>query len=125
MSKITALRHNDLSEAPATPGIRRFLAFEGDGFLIVHSHAEPGAISAWHHHGDHEVYGFIISGSERFEFGAAGREAVLVGPGDFFHIPPHIVHRDVNPSATDEQAALLFFRGSGPVVVNVDGPSPG
>jgi len=122
MSNITALRHNDLPEAPATPGISRFLAFEGDGFLILHSHAEPGTISAWHHHGDYEVYGFIIFGSERLDFGSSGKEAVLVGQGDFFHIPPHTIHRDVNPSVTDGQEALLFLRGSGPVVVNVDGP---
>jgi quercetin dioxygenase-like cupin family protein len=122
MSKIQALRKEELPEAPSTPGIKRFLAFEGDGYLIIRSRAEPGAISAWHHHGDYEVHGFIISGSERLEFGAMGKESILVGPGDFFHIPPHSVHRDVNPSPDEEQQAILYLRGSGPVVVNVEGP---
>lgn len=122
MSKIQALRKDALSEAPATPGISRYLAFEGEGYLIVRSRADPGAISAWHHHGDHDVYGFIISGSERFEYGPMGKDTIVVGPGDFFHIPPHTIHRDVNPSPDEAQEALLFFRGTGPVVVNVDGP---
>ena len=122
MAKIEALRKEDLREAPATPGIKRYLAFEGDDYLILRSKANPGVVSAWHHHGDYEVYGFIISGSERLEYGPNGEENILVGEGDFFHIPPQTVHRDVNPSPDEGQEALLFLRGTGPVVVNVDGP---
>lgn len=122
MSKIQALRGDSLPEAPATPGITRYLVFEGEDYLVVRSQAEPGAITAWHHHGDYDVYGYILSGSEKFEFGPQGKEAVIVYQGDFFHIPPHTVHRDVNPSLDEKQEALLFFSGSGPVVVNVDGP---
>lgn len=122
MSKIEALRKDALSEAPATPGINRYLAFEGEDHLVIRSRSEPGTVSAWHHHGDYEVYGYIISGFERFEYGPEGRDAILVGPGDFFHIPPHTVHRDVNPSPDERQEVVLFFRGTGPVVVNVDDP---
>lgn len=122
MSKIQALRKEDLPEAPATPGITRYLAFDGEDYLVLRSRAEPGTVSAWHHHGDYEVYGFIIAGSEQLEFGPRGKEAVLVCTGDFFHIPPHTIHKDVNPSPDEEQQAVLFLRGSGPVVVNVDGP---
>jgi quercetin dioxygenase-like cupin family protein len=122
MSKIEALRGDALPEAPSTPGIVRYLAFDGEGYLIVRSQANPGAISAWHHHGDHDVYGYILSGSERFEYGPMGEDAVVVNQGDFFHIPPHVIHRDVNPSPNEGQEAILFFRGTGPVVVNVDGP---
>jgi uncharacterized RmlC-like cupin family protein len=60
--------------------------------------------------------------SDRFEYGPMGKDGILVGPGDFFHIPPHTVHRDVNPSPDEGQEAVLFFRGTGPVVVNVEGP---
>ncbi len=122
MSKIVGLRGDTLPEAPATPGITRYLAFEGEDHLVVRSNAAPGAVTAWHHHGDYEVYGFIVSGSELFEYGPQGMDAVLVNQGDFFHIPPHTVHRDVNPSQDEWQEAVLFFRGSGPVVVNVAGP---
>ena len=110
MSKIQAVRKDALPEALATPGISRYLAFEREDCLVVRSRAEPGAISAWHHRGEHDVYGFILSGSERFEYGPMGQNATVVGPGDFFHIPPHTVHRDVNPSpdqAAESPAASL------------------
>lgn len=122
MSNIEALRKEALPEAPSTPGITRYLAFEGEDYLILRSKAEPGAVSAWHHHGEYEVFGFIISGSEKLEYGPMGEENILVGVGDFFHILPGTVHRDVNPSPDEGQEALLYLRGSGPVVVNVDGP---
>lgn len=122
MSKIQALRRDALTQAPSTPGITRYLAFEGEDHLVIRSRAEPGAISSWHHHGAYDVYGFIISGCERLEYGPMGKDATVVGQGDFFHIPSHVVHRDVNPSPDEWQEVVLFFRGTGPVVVNVGGP---
>lgn len=129
MTSIDAIRKDSMPEAPATPGITRYMAFQGDDYLMVRSRAEPGTVSAWHHHGDHDVYGFILKGAERFEYGPGGKQAVTVYAGDFFHIPPRVVHRDVNPNPDEEQQAVLFFKGldpqgSGPVVVNVEGPSP-
>jgi len=122
MSKIQVLRKDSLPEGPATPGIRRYLAFEGEGYLVIRSQADPGAISACHHHGNYDVFGFILSGSERFEYGSMGKEAIVASQGDFFHIPPQTIHRDVNPSPDQGQEALLFLRGTGPVVINVDSP---
>lgn len=122
MSKIDALRGDALPQAAGTPGILRFLAFEGEGHVVIRSKADPGTVSAWHHHGDYEVYGYIVSGSERLEFGPEGADAVVAGEGDFFHIPPHTVHRDVNPSPDAPQRAVLFLVGTGPMVINVDGP---
>ena len=124
MAKIRALRKDALSEAPASPGISRHLAFRGEGFMVVRSRVDPGVVSGWHHHGDYGIYGYVVSGSARFEDGPGGRDATSVGPGDFFHVPPRTVHRDVNPSETEAQEVILFFRGSGPMVVNVDGPEP-
>lgn len=78
--------------------------------------------SGWHHHGDHDVYGFVVSGRMRFEGGPGGRDAIEVGPGDFFHVPARMVHRDVNPSDTEGQVGVLCMVGTGPPVVNVAGP---
>jgi uncharacterized RmlC-like cupin family protein len=122
MSKIHALRSDALSEAPSSPGITRHLAFKGDGNLVVRARTTPGAISGWHHHGDYDVYGYLASGSARFESGPAGQDAVSLGRGDFFHVPPHTVHREVNPSPDEGQEVILFLCGTGPLVVNVDGP---
>jgi hypothetical protein len=64
MSKIQALRKDALPEAPATPGIRRQLAFQGEDSLILRSQAEQGSVSAWHHHGDYHVHSTFLSGSK-------------------------------------------------------------
>jgi hypothetical protein len=42
----------------------------------------------------------------------------------FFRVPARTVHRDVNPSSKEGQEIILFLRGSGPMVVNVEGPDP-
>ena len=99
MAKIRALHKDALSEAPGSPGITRHLAFRGEDFLVV-------------------------SGSLRVEYGPGGRDATSVGPGDFVHIPAGTVHRDVTPSGSEGQEVILFLRGSGPMVVNVEGPDP-
>jgi hypothetical protein len=46
MTEIQKLTGGSLPEAPATPGIKRYLAFEGEGCLVVRSHADPGTVSA-------------------------------------------------------------------------------
>jgi uncharacterized RmlC-like cupin family protein len=55
------------------------------------------------------------------EFGPGGTKVVDAGPGDFVHVPKGLIHREVNP--TDEEGAIILVRvGSGPPVVNVEGP---
>jgi uncharacterized RmlC-like cupin family protein len=92
--------------------------------MVIRSRVEPGVVSGWHHHGDYDIYGYIVSGAARFGSGPGGRDAISVGPGDFFRVPARTVHRDVNPSSKEGQEIILFLRGSGPMVVNVEGPDP-
>jgi quercetin dioxygenase-like cupin family protein len=125
MAKITSLRPDALEEGPGSPGITRRLAFRGNGLQVIRSLVEPGTVSGWHHHGEYAVYGYVVSGNVRLDSGAGGKEATPVGPGDFFHVPPHTVHRDVNPSETHPQDVILFLVGSGPTVVNLEGPEAG
>jgi len=122
MAKIRGLQKDSLSEAPRSPGIARHLAFQGDDFLVVRSRVDPGVVSGWQHHGDYDVYGYIVSGSASFEDGPGGKDAISVGPGDFFHVPAHTVHSNVNNSVSEAQELILFLRGSGPMVINVEGP---
>lgn len=122
MSKIKALRTDALSEAPSSPGIARHLAFKGEGTLVLRGRTTPGIVSGWHHHGNHDVYGYLVSGSARFESGPGGKEAVSLERGDFFHVPANTVHREINPSADEGQEVILFLSGNGPMVVNVEGP---
>ncbi|HZD22396.1 MAG TPA: cupin, partial [Acidimicrobiia bacterium] len=62
-----------------------------------------------------------LSGELSFDFGPQGSESVAAGPGDFVHVPKGLIHREVN-SAAEEGAVVLFRMGSGPPVINVDGP---
>jgi len=68
------------------------------------------------------AYGYVVSGTVRLEGGPDGREAITVGPGGFLLVPPHTVHREANPSPTEGAEVILFLQGTGPMVVNVEGP---
>jgi quercetin dioxygenase-like cupin family protein len=72
MGRITGLGKDALPEASGSLGIARHLAFKGDGFLVVRSRVEPGVSSGWHHHGDYDVCGYLVSGTVRFENGPGG-----------------------------------------------------
>jgi quercetin dioxygenase-like cupin family protein len=121
MERVSALAADELSEGAATPGLEREVAFETERAILVRVRAEPGVVSGWHHHGDREVLGHVIKGRARFEFGPKGGEHTDVPEGGFFHIPGGLVHRDVNPF-DEPQEMVISFVGTGPLVVNVDGP---
>ena len=101
-----------------TPGMHREEALVLDGLWSGTVRTEPGATSGWHHHGEHDTVAYVVRGA----FVVETEDGTVHGrAGDFVHIPPHVVHRESNP--TDEPAdVVLVRRGSGEVVVNVDGP---
>src|SRR5207247_11116912 len=108
-----------LAPGAATQGIRRDRAFEEEGVVVVRSQIAVGTISAWHHHGTRHLYGFLVSGRLLFDYGRDGKEAVELAPGDFFHIPAGLVHRDVNASPSEVAVVVNVSVGTGPAVVNV------
>jgi uncharacterized RmlC-like cupin family protein len=114
----------DLVEADPTPGVRREQAIASDGMWAGLAHTEPGTVSGWHHHGDHESSIYVASGALRLEYGPAGARVIEARQGDFVHVPRGAVHREGNPAGT--VATLVVVRaGSGVPTVNVDGPEPG
>ena len=119
--RVTAVAAQGLPTAPATPGLVRELAFDTAGAMLVRVHCDGGVSSGWHHHGDREVLGHVMRGRVRFEFGPGGRESTEVEEGGYFHVPAGLVHRDVNPTDVPQDLVIAFV-GSGPLVVNVDGP---
>jgi uncharacterized RmlC-like cupin family protein len=121
--RISAVSPDALTEAPGYPGVVRQIAFVSDRAMLVRTRAEGDAATGWHHHGDREVLGYVVRGRARFEFGPGGRDSTELEAGDFFHIPVGIVHRDVNP-IDEPQELSLVFAGTGPLVVDVDGPEP-
>jgi uncharacterized RmlC-like cupin family protein len=122
--RISAVAPDALTEAPGYPGVVREVAHTSERALLVRARAEGGAATGWHHHGDREVLGYLVRGRARFEFGPGGSENAEIAEGGFFHVPAGLVHRDVNP-ADDPQEFVLVFAGTGPLVVDVDGPEPG
>jgi uncharacterized RmlC-like cupin family protein len=77
----------------------------------------PGLISAVHHHGEAESGIYIISGNARFFSGDALDQPQEAHAGDFVWVPPHLVHVEMNTSASEPvrmvvarstQASLTF-----------------
>ena len=83
--------------ADPTPGMVREQAVDAEGLWSGYVTTEPHMTSGWHHHGDHETSIYVVDGAIRMEFGTDGGQVVEAGPGDFLHVPAHVVHREGNP----------------------------
>jgi uncharacterized RmlC-like cupin family protein len=104
-----------------TVGVFREQAFSTDDVWVGIVTTEPGEMSAWHHHGDHETYAYVVSGSKRIEYGPGGALSIVAGPDDFIHLPAGLVHREGNPSA-EVSRSIAFRLGSGLATINLEGP---
>ena len=118
---LRVVRPDDLEPADPTPGMARQVAFEAPGLWAGVVDTDPGAVSGWHHHGDHESSLYVIAGAMRLEFGPGGGSAVEAGAGDFVHVPARVVHRESNPGAVVSRT-VIARAGTGVPTVNVDGP---
>jgi uncharacterized RmlC-like cupin family protein len=118
---VLAVSRDALRAGAVTPGVTREIALEIGAATVMRARAEAGACSGWHHHGSRDVLGYVVAGRARFEFGPAGGESVDVEAGGFFHVPAGLVHRDVNPLERPQEIVMTVI-GSGPLVVNVEGP---
>jgi len=124
MEEIEVVRSSELRAGYSTPGIVREKAFESVHRYIIVSRTRVagGAMSDWHHHGARHLYGFLEAGRMRLEYGVKGAIAVEVEQGDFFNIPPRLVHRDVNPNREQELVVVNILVGKGEPVINVKNP---
>jgi uncharacterized RmlC-like cupin family protein len=84
----------------------------------------PGGRSADHHHGDSETGIYVVSGAPAFAFRDPESSEIVrlqTGPGDFVWVPPHVPHREENPSP-DTEAVLVVARSTQEaIVVNLPG----
>jgi uncharacterized RmlC-like cupin family protein len=120
---VRVVPHDALEPGPSTAGMVRSTAASTDTLWMGEVRTTPGARSGWHHHGEHTTFGHVVSGQIEFEFGSNGTARVVARAGDFFVVPPHTVHREGNPGS--EEHVLVGVRiGTGPTVINVDGPDP-
>ena len=118
------IRPGERVEADPTPGMTRERAIEVEGLWAGLVRTEPAMTSGWHHHGDYETSIYVATGALRMEFGVDGAEVIEAGPGDFVHVPKGAIHREGNPSAT-ESHLVVVRAGTGPAVINVEGPASG
>ncbi len=125
MPRIDIVRSGELGAGYSTEGIIRRKAFESENAIVSQSQVAPGVVSGWHHHGIRHLYGYIVSGRLQLEYVLEGRELADLNPGDFFHVPPRLVHRDINPDRDRELLVINILVGSGPAVVNVNSPTEG
>jgi uncharacterized RmlC-like cupin family protein len=117
------IRPEDRREADPTPGMRREVAVETERLWSGVVTTDPGASSAWHHHGDHDTVIYVAQGSVRLESGPGGRAVVDAVAGEFVEVPPWAVHRELNPG-TERSELVVVRAGTGPTTTNVDGPAP-
>jgi len=111
----------DRTQGTATSGMTREEAVSTDGMWAGLVTTEPGMVSGWHHHGDHETVIYVLSGALRMESGPGGSDVVDAGSGDFLFVALGAIHRESNPS-DDESRCIVVRSGTGAPVVNVDGP---
>ncbi len=120
MQQIEVVRAGKLQSGGTTRGILREKAFDSGGMLISKSTVAGGTVSDWHHHSQRSLYAFVVIGKLSLEYGENEAEGVEVGEGEFFHIPPRLVHRDVNPDRSSSAVIVSVLAGEGPAVVNVE-----
>lgn len=114
----------ELVATASLANLTRMTPFPDADVQQVRGHADGRIESEWHHHGDNHVFGYVIEGEGYVEWGTGEGERKLASAGQFFHVPPGVVHRDVNPS-DDEQDYLLWLTGSEPRTIHVDEPPAG
>ena len=87
------------------------------GQRLLAEQCRTGTITEQRH-----LYGFLEAGRMRLEYGLKGASSVEVGHGDFFHIPPRLVHRDVNLDKKQKLVVVNILVGRGEPVMNVKSP---
>src|SRR5256885_12202012 len=113
MPRIDVVHGTDLKKGESTPGIFREKAFQSSNALVSRTRLERGAVSGWHHHGTHELYGFLVSGQLRLEYGPKGADAAVLGPRGILHVPPRPVHPDGEPDCAHDLGHVYILRRSG------------
>ena len=129
-ASLRLIQGDSLSSSTAqTGGMLRSAAISGDlvgasALWMGRTVVLPGTSSGDHHHGHSETGIFVVSGHPVFVFRdpASGELTRLeTSPGDYVWVPPHVPHREENPSP-DTEAVLVIARSTQEaIVVNLAG----
>ncbi len=127
-SQLRVIRGGDLSGSTAqTTGMQRSAAISGDlvgarDLWMGRTVVEPGASSGDHHHGESETGIYVVSGHPVFVFRDPGSSEITrleTSPGDYVWVPPHVPHREENPSPDTEAVVVIARSTQEAIVVNV------
>jgi uncharacterized RmlC-like cupin family protein len=128
-ARLALIRSGELSGATAqTSGMIRSAAISGDltgarSLWMGRTELPPGVNSGNHHHGESETGIYVVAGAPVFVFrdpGSGAEVRLETQPGDYVWVPPHVPHREENPSP-DEAATVVIARSTQEaIVVNVD-----
>lgn len=126
--RLRLIRPDSLSASTAqTGGMLRSAAISGDltgarelwmGRTVV----LPGTSSGDHHHGSSETGIYVVSGNPVFVFRDPESGSLVrleTSPGDYVWVPPHVPHREENPSPDAEAVVVIARSTQEAIVVNV------
>lgn len=128
MSTVRVIRGDDLSASTAqTSGMRRSAAISGEivgakALWMGRTVVLPGASSGDHHHGESETGIYVVSGTPVFVFRDPDRGDLVrleTQAGDYVWVPPHLPHREENPSPDTEAVVVIARSTQEAIVVNV------
>jgi uncharacterized RmlC-like cupin family protein len=115
------------SDTAQTSGMVRAAAISGDlvgarALWMGRTVVLPESSSGDHHHGRSETGIYVVSGHPVFVFrDPASGELVRLeaSPGDYVWVPPHVPHREENPSPDTEAVVVIARSTQEAIVVNV------
>jgi uncharacterized RmlC-like cupin family protein len=115
------------SDTAQTSGMVRTAAISGDqvgarAIWMGRTVVLPESSSGDHHHGESETGIFVVSGHPVFVFrDPASGELVRLeaSPGDYVWVPPHVPHREENPSPDTEAVVVIARSTQEAIVINL------
>jgi hypothetical protein len=118
------VRPADRVEGERTPGMTREQAIAVDGMWAGLVRTEAHMMTGWHHHADYDTTVYVVDGSLRMESGP-GEPRWLTQAQATSCTCRRAQSTERATRATRSPGSLCVRAGSGPAVVNVDGPAPG
>jgi uncharacterized RmlC-like cupin family protein len=122
------IRAEALSSGTAqTSGMVRTAAISGElvgaqALWMGRTVVMPGATSGDHHHGESETGIYVVSGHPVFVFrdpDSGSLTRLEASPGDYVWVPPHVPHREENPSSDTVAVVVIARSTQEAIVVNV------
>jgi uncharacterized RmlC-like cupin family protein len=117
------------SDTAQTGGMQRSAAISGElvgaqALWMGRTVVPPGTSSGDHHHGASETGIYVVSGNPVFVFREPSSGSLIrleTQPGDYVWVPPHVPHREENPSPDTEAVVVIARSTQEAIVVSVPG----